>query len=85
VIRTAASAEDSLSRLIPDIVVHWDDAAFELPMRVRGLLLEAHRAATGLTGQHAHEGFCILRGHKNFDADTINATQLQSVIEELLH
>lgn len=85
VIRTAESAEDSLSCLIPDIVVHWEDAAFELPMRARGLLLEAHRAATGITGQHAHEGFCITRGHKNFKANTINATQLHRVIEELMH
>ena len=80
VIRTAKSAEDSLSQSIPDLIVHWDDAAFELPMRARGLLLEAHPAATGITGQHAPEGFLITSGLKDFQAETVPATELHKII-----
>ena len=84
VIHTAESAEDYLSRRIPDMVVHWHDAAFELPMRMNGLLLEAHTAAAGLTGQHAPDGFLLLKGKKDLTPDVINATEIQRVINESL-
>jgi predicted AlkP superfamily phosphohydrolase/phosphomutase len=84
VLRTAESAENSRSRLIPDMVVHWDDAAFELPMRRNGLLLEAHPAAIGLTGQHAPDGFLIIKRKEEFTADTIYATELHRLIIEAL-
>jgi predicted AlkP superfamily phosphohydrolase/phosphomutase len=84
VVRTAQSAEASLSQLIPDMVVHWADAAFELPMRTNGLLLEAHPAATGLTGQHAPDGFLIIKGHEEFTAQTVSATELHTLIVKAL-
>jgi predicted AlkP superfamily phosphohydrolase/phosphomutase len=84
VIRTANSSGDALSRVIPDLVVHWAEAAFNLPMRVNGLLLEAHTAAAGLTGQHAPDGFCITKGIKGFNAQTVHAAELHSIITAAL-
>lgn len=80
VIRTAKSAQEALGRKIPDLVVHWHDAAFELPMRVGGLTLEGHPAAAGQTGQHASDGFCILTGTAGFGAEAINATDLHRIM-----
>lgn len=84
VIRTAQTERDALSQVIPDVVVHWTDTAFKLPMRVNGLLLEAHTAAAGQTGQHSPEGFCITKGIQGFDAQTIRATQLHDIITTAL-
>lgn len=84
VIHTAQAVEDSLSQVIPDIVVHWADAAFELPMRMNGLLLEAHPAAVGRTGQHAPDGFCIIKGRQGFSSPTIYAGEIHSIISEAL-
>jgi predicted AlkP superfamily phosphohydrolase/phosphomutase len=84
VIRTAKSPGDALSRVIPDIVIHWAEAAFNLPMRVNGLLLEAHPAAAALTGQHAPDGFCITKGIKGFNAQTVHAAELHSIITAAL-
>lgn len=84
VIHTAQAAEDSLSRVIPDMVVHWADAAFELPMRINGLLLEAHPAAVGRTGQHAPDGFCIIKGQQGFSSPTIYAVEIHSIIRAVL-
>ncbi|HEY0320964.1 MAG TPA: alkaline phosphatase family protein [Pyrinomonadaceae bacterium] len=84
VIRTAQAADDSLSQVIPDMVVHWQDAAFELPMRMNGLLLEAHPAAAAQTGQHAPDGFCIVKGRKARGAQTISAAEIHSIITEAL-
>jgi predicted AlkP superfamily phosphohydrolase/phosphomutase len=80
VIRTAKTARDALSRVIPDMIIHWADAAFNLPMRIGGLLLEAHPAASGQTGQHAPEGFCITKGIRGFNAQTIPATEINRLI-----
>lgn len=84
VIRTAKNGRDALSQVIPDMVVHWTDAAFNLPLSINGLLLEAHPAAAGQTGQHAPEGFCITKGIKGFDAQTIPATQMHGLITAAL-
>jgi predicted AlkP superfamily phosphohydrolase/phosphomutase len=84
VLRTAQGAEDSLSRVIPDMVVHWHDAAFELPMQVNGLMLEAHPAALGQTGQHAPDGFCLVKGMQTFGAPTISAVDFNGIINAAL-
>lgn len=84
VVRTARSPREALSQVIPDLVVHWADAAFSLPMRVNGLLLEAHPATTGQTGQHAPFGFCITRGLRGFDAQSIRASEMHRLISAAL-
>lgn len=84
VIRTAESSREALSQVIPDLVVHWADAAFNLPMRVDGVLLEAHPAAKGQTGQHAPEGFCLARGLEGFNVQSIRATEIHRLITAAL-
>lgn len=80
VMRTARTVEEALKASLPDLVVHWHDAAFELPMRIRGRLLEAHPAAAGQTGQHAPEGFCIWKGAAAAAPETIPATNLHQML-----
>ena len=80
IIRTAEHGENALTQYIPDLVVHWHEHAFELPMRVRGLLLEAHPATVGLTGQHAPDGFCIFPGREGPARETFSATELHRII-----
>ena len=83
--RTSKKAEEALRVSLPDLVVHWHDSAFELPMRIGGMLLEAHRAATGQTGQHAPEGFCIHKGAGAASTpETISATELHHMMIEAL-
>ena len=45
---------------LPDLVVHWTDAAFEVPAVVGGVEVPAIRREQ--TGQHAWDGFCIAAG-----------------------
>jgi predicted AlkP superfamily phosphohydrolase/phosphomutase len=80
VMRTAKTVEEALQGRLPDLVVHWHDAAFELPLRIRGRLLEAHPAASGQTGQHAPEGFCIWKGAATAAPETISATALHHLL-----
>jgi len=80
VMRTARTVEEALKGSLPDLVVHWHDAAFELPMKIKGRLLEAHPAALGQTGQHAPEGFCIWKGAANSIPETIAATELHHML-----
>jgi predicted AlkP superfamily phosphohydrolase/phosphomutase len=62
VVRTAASAESALSDPLPDLVVHWHDAAFAWPVRIKGSKVRAEPVGKKSTGQHASDGFCIYRG-----------------------
>lgn len=45
---------------LPDVVVHWEPAAFESPVRVNGIDTTCIRREQ--TGQHALDGFCITSG-----------------------
>lgn len=84
VTRTSESARAALSQAIPDMVVHWADAAFNLPLSINGLTLEAHPAAAGQTGQHAPQGFLLVKGNARFKAQTIPATEMHSIIVDAL-
>jgi len=62
VIRTAERAEDALVQRIPDLIVHWENAIFASPLRIKGTALEPDAVISKYTGQHALEGFCIFKG-----------------------
>jgi predicted AlkP superfamily phosphohydrolase/phosphomutase len=49
-------------RRLPDIVVHWTDAALAKGLRLKDQALETRVIALKQTGQHAPEGFCIVKG-----------------------
>ncbi len=60
--RTAASAERALSNPLPDLVVHWQDAAFASPLKIKDSKVQVEPVGKKSTGQHASEGFCIYSG-----------------------
>jgi predicted AlkP superfamily phosphohydrolase/phosphomutase len=84
ILRTAEGPREASTRLIPDLVVHWHDSAFELPARVGKLTLHAHPAARGQTGQHAPEGFCVWKGPGALADEAISATGLHRLLTEAL-
>ncbi|HEY8188584.1 MAG TPA: hypothetical protein VIF64_21120 [Pyrinomonadaceae bacterium] len=62
VLRTSERAVEALTRRIPDLIVHWENAIFESPLRIKGSLVEPEAVSSKYTGQHTLDGFCILNG-----------------------
>lgn len=83
VIRTAPRMEDALTLSIPDLVVHWHDAAFDPPVGVKGMTLESRPVGMKLTGQHALEGFLIARSRQAV-AETVLDEDLHRLFEAAL-
>lgn len=46
---------------LPDLIVHWDDAALVSPLRLASPRIAARATGTAFTGQHTPDGFFILR------------------------
>jgi predicted AlkP superfamily phosphohydrolase/phosphomutase len=69
-------------RKLPDIVVHWTDAAVMNELRLKDHTLDTSAIALRQTGQHAPEGFCIVKGGARPlpVGQTIAARDLHSVI-----
>ncbi|HBB86853.1 MAG TPA: hypothetical protein DC047_04495 [Blastocatellia bacterium] len=85
VVRTAANAETALSNPLPDLVVHWLDAAFAWPVRIKDSKVHAEPVGKKSTGQHASEGFCIYRGaHAQDLGGVVAAKDLGRLITESL-
>jgi predicted AlkP superfamily phosphohydrolase/phosphomutase len=63
VTRTPADAESARVNPLPDLVVHWRDAAFSSSLKIKGSKVQARMVGTKSTGQHAAPGFCIYRGN----------------------
>ena len=81
VIRAALRPEDAHALRLPDLILHWHDAAFDSPVRVKGTNVEAHPAGAKFTGQHALEGFLILSGHEPPpDGDRVAGKDLHRLI-----
>jgi hypothetical protein len=76
VLRTARRVEDALTLSLPDIVVHWHDAAHETPLKIKGMSAEASTAGMKFTGQHALEGFCVTNARGAGVADTVRAEEI---------
>ena len=69
VTRTAASAQSVLCNPLPDLVVHWQDAAFASPLKIKGSRVQVEAISKKSTGQHRSEGFCIYRGSYDWCID----------------
>jgi predicted AlkP superfamily phosphohydrolase/phosphomutase len=79
--RTAGNADEALRNPLPDLVVHWSDAAFDWPVRIKDSKVQVEPVVTKSTGQHASEGFCIYRGaNKQNLGDTVAAKDLGRLI-----
>jgi len=62
-----ASSETALEHRLPDIVVHWNDAAFVPGLRIAGTNIVAQPVGIK-TGQHALDGFCVIRSKQNLNS-----------------
>lgn len=73
--RTAEDAKSAMSNPLPDLVVHWRDAAFASPLRIRDSKVQVEPVGKKSTGQHASEGFCIYRGSDACDPGPVIAAK----------
>jgi predicted AlkP superfamily phosphohydrolase/phosphomutase len=64
---------------LPDVIVHWAEAALMDPVRLAGTSIEARPHARRLLGRHALEGFCISAGNGAV-GDEIGATELHRLL-----
>lgn len=71
VIRMAESGEQALEMRIPDVIVHWKDAAFRSPLRIAGSHIEYYSDGNRYLSQHTSEGFCILKGGIDGEVDDV--------------
>jgi len=62
VVRVAEEDGGSPPTRLPDLVVHWEDAAHDVPVRVAGSDIAARPDGLRLTGQHTFDGFVIASG-----------------------
>ena len=79
IVRTAASS-DAIGNPLPDLVVHWEDAAFASSLRIKDSRVQATRTSKKSTGQHASAGFCIYRGQAGCDSGVIAAKDLNRLM-----
>ena len=75
VTRTAVNAESATGNPLPDLVVHWQLAAFASPLRIKESKVQAEPVAKKATGQHASEGFCIYRGNHDWGSGGVVAAK----------
>jgi predicted AlkP superfamily phosphohydrolase/phosphomutase len=81
VIRTTERGEDAVRLRIPDLVVHWKDEVFRAPLRIRDSAVRSQPVGRKFNGQHALEGFCILRGAAELhEGDSIRAEDLHRIM-----
>jgi predicted AlkP superfamily phosphohydrolase/phosphomutase len=84
VLRPAGGVEQAMQSCLPDLIVHWADAAFDAPLKIKGARLEAVPTGLKFTGQHAPAGFCVARGVAGLSGGTVRAEELHRLITETL-
>ena len=70
-------------RTLPDLVVHWEDAADAAPLRLESPAVEAYPIATKVTGHHAPDGFFVWRGRSG--SPTVPDALAAEDLHQLLH
>ena len=86
IIRTSTNAGEALNRRLPDIVVHWQDAAFASPLRIADDKRAFYRDGERHLSQHTAEGFCILQRDSGLRADrSIQLKELECVNQNAGH
>jgi hypothetical protein len=73
-------------RSLPDLVVHWTEAAEAAPLRLASPDVEAYPTATKFTGQHAPDGFFVWRGRAGAPpvADAVATENLHQFLRDAL-
>jgi len=83
-LRTIGNKDEALQHKIPDLVVHWHDAAFAPGLRIADTHVEAEPVGIR-TGQHALDGFCLIKGNVEMNGRTsILAEEMGSWIGGML-
>jgi predicted AlkP superfamily phosphohydrolase/phosphomutase len=78
-------AEDALRQPLPDLIIHWEDAVFASPLRIRGSAVKTEAVGRKYVGQHSLEGFCILRGTFGVaDQEVLQGKDLHKLMINLL-
>lgn len=88
IIQPSREAGGAPPRQLPDLVVHWHDAAFDDPVLTDQPSTRSHPTGMKFTGQHAPEGFCLMKGASNGHAAaaTVAAKDLHLLLTAaLLH
>ena len=81
---TPNSGEAGLSKL-PDLVVHWASAAFVDAASIKDSTVLIRTISHKFTGQHAPDGFCILKGRSELvQNETLRAKDMHLLIAGLL-
>ncbi|HKR02451.1 MAG TPA: alkaline phosphatase family protein [Pyrinomonadaceae bacterium] len=84
---TSRGADEALAQLLPDIVVHYTDAAFRERLKIKGTGFEAGALGQKFTGQHAPEGFLLAAGAPEIipDAPVVPAEDLHRLMTAALN
>ena len=79
--RTATDVASARVNPLPDLVVHWRDAAFSSSLKLKGSKVQAQMVGKKSTGQHTTPGFCIYRGDGDWACDgVVEAKDLSRLI-----
>ncbi len=72
---------------LPDLIIHWKDAASASPLRLMSPPITAHPVGMKFTGQHTAEGFFILRPRPGGSAapDSVGAEDLHRLLVNALN
>jgi len=84
IIATATDAGSALGNPLPDLVIHWEDAAFAWPLKIQDSQVEVEPVGRKSSGQHAAEGFCIYHGPVENLSEVVAAKDLGGLITSSL-
>lgn len=83
--RTAADVESALDNPLPDLVVHWQDAAFSASLKIKDSSVQVDPIGKRASGQHSPAGFCIYRGSRALNyGNAVEAKDFGGLITALL-
>ncbi|HKP36737.1 MAG TPA: alkaline phosphatase family protein [Pyrinomonadaceae bacterium] len=83
-VRTANEVESAMCSKLPDLVVHWADAAFVAESKITQSRVKVELDGQKFSGQHAVEGFCILGRKDPSDHDELAVSELRSLVTRIL-
>jgi predicted AlkP superfamily phosphohydrolase/phosphomutase len=75
---------DAPPALLPDLILHWAEAAYDRPVSVADTSVEMMPAVPELTGNHRLEGFCVTRGLP-VDDGPVTAERLPDLLISAAH
>lgn len=78
---TSGRLEEAMAQPLPDLIVYYDNAAFNPHLKIRGMSLQAEPVGQKFTGQHAPEGFLLAAGGQEMiPGDPVLAKDLHKLI-----